>query len=72
MPVFWLAVVGAVALLIRRTWKASKRRRHVEEPAADESADDEEAEPEPRAAEADEAVDSLASAVKAGRSGRAA
>ena len=27
MPVFWFAVVGALALLVRRTWKASKKRR---------------------------------------------
>jgi len=46
MPVFLLAAVAAIFLLVRRTWKASKRRRgetpvNVQEPevAEDESGD---------------------------------
>jgi len=43
MPVLWLAAFGAVVLLVRRTWKASKRRRVQtmtdSEPAMDVSED---------------------------------
>ena len=35
MPVFWFAVVGAIALLVRRTWKASKKRRQLNVSAED-------------------------------------
>ena len=44
MPVLWFAVVGALALLVRRTWKASKKRRQMnvvadeQRPADDQSA----------------------------------
>jgi hypothetical protein len=38
MPVLWLAAFGAVVLLVRRTWKASKKRR-VAAPADELAAD---------------------------------
>jgi hypothetical protein len=42
MPVFWFAVVGALVLLVRRTWKASKKRRQMNAPADEQlPADDE-------------------------------
>jgi hypothetical protein len=42
MPVFWLAVVGALALLVRRTWKASKKRRQMNVSAEDQAPADSE------------------------------